>query len=260
MVNASNTPVTTMLVELDSILDTRLGVLLDIAPDKVPPLLADAYHCRLWDVFPGVDLLTYRRRYENRDTLILKNSWATPMADLMADFVMKTLQQTLRTPFHKVPKVEINAYPYRVSDVDAAVIIGAVAAKTNQQCDVSMVFYSPEDLNPVFLKNRYEVVMMYDYHQWLEVHATNGIWKKHSCPNVTVMVPLMIKNTDIYDQRKQASDILSDYETLTKTMAPYVDIQFLPLEAFCWKFNPAKFPTPTTHRGSEDVEGVRDTV
>ena len=42
MVNASNTPVTTMLVELDSILDTRLGVLLDIAPDKVPPLLADA--------------------------------------------------------------------------------------------------------------------------------------------------------------------------------------------------------------------------
>ena len=34
----------------------------------------------------------YRRRYENRDTPILKNSWATPMADLMADFVMKTLQ------------------------------------------------------------------------------------------------------------------------------------------------------------------------
>ncbi len=27
---------------------------------------------------------------------------------------------------------------------------------------------------------------MYDYQLWLEVHAVNGIWKKHSCPNVTV--------------------------------------------------------------------------
>ncbi len=142
MVSASHTPVTTMLVELDSILDTRLGVLLDIAPEKVPPLLADAYHGRLWDVFPGVDLLTYQRRYTGRDASILKNTWSTPMADLMADFVMKTLQQTLRTPFHKVPKIEINAYPYQLSDADATTIISAVVAKTNQQCDVSLVSYS----------------------------------------------------------------------------------------------------------------------
>lgn len=243
-----------MLVEIDSILDTRLGVLMDIVPDQVPSILADSYHDRLWDVFPGVDLLTFQRRYNERDVSILKNSWSTPMADLMTDFVMKTLKQTLRTPFHKQPKIDINSYPYVLNDTDAEIIIAAVAAKTNQQCDVSMVSYSPSDLNPVFLKNHYEVVMMYDFQEWLEAHAVSGIWKKYTCPNVSVMAPLMVKNPDSYDKNMKIQNIFSDYETLSKTMAPYVDMQFLPLEAYCWKFNPDKLRTPTTREDSKDTE------
>ena len=254
MSSAPQAPISTMLVEIDSILDTRLGVLMDIVPDQVPSILADSYHDRLWDVFPGVDLLTFQRRYKERDVSILKNSWSTPMADLMTDFVMKTLKQTLRTPFHKQPKIDINSYPYVLNDTDAEIIIAAVAAKTNQQCDVSMVSYSPSDLNPVFLKNHYEVVMMYDFQEWLEVHAVSGVWKKYTCPNVSVMAPLMVKNPDSYDKNMKIQNIFSDYETLSKTMAPYVDMQFLPLEAYCWKFNPDKLRTPTTREDSKDTE------
>lgn len=258
MTTQQTTPTSRMLVELDSILDTRLGVLLDIDPEKVPTILAKDYHDRLWDVFPEVDLLTFQRRYQSRDTKILKNSWATPMIDLMADFVYKTLQQTLRTPFHKQPMLEINTYPFKVSDEEASVIISAVAAKTDDQCDIKIVYYHPEDLNPVFLKNTYEVVMMYDFQEWLETHSKNGNWKKYSCPGVTVMAPLMVKNTDSFDPKKKIEHILSDYETLTKTMAPYVDIQFLPMAAFCWKFNPSKALVPDTPKGTEDKSETKE--
>lgn len=251
------TPTSTMLVELDSILDTRLGVLLDIDPEKVPTILAKYYHDRLWDVFPEVDLLTYQRKYRERNTSILKNSWATPMVDLMKDFVFKTLKQTLRTPFHKLPKLDINVYPYGLSDEEAAVVISAIATTTEEQCDVQIVSYSPEDLNPVFLKNRYEVVMMYDFHTWLETHSQNGNWKKHSCPKVSVMAPLMVKNSETYDPNKTVGDILEDYETLAKTMSPYVDMQFLPLQAFCWKFNPDKALVPDTPKDTQDKDSEK---
>lgn len=252
MSNAFPTPVSRMLVELDCILDTRLGVLLDIDPEKVPTILAKDYHGRLWDVFPEVDLLTYQKRYKERDSSVLKNAWATPMVDLIEDFVFKTLKQTLRTPFHKTPKVDINIYPYVLTDEEVSVIISAIAVITNEQTDIEVVSYSPEELNPVFLKNHYEVVMMYDFHIWLETHAVSGVWKKYSCPNVTLMAPLMVKNNSTYDASKKVQDILTDYETLSKTMSPYVDIQFLPIEAFSWKFNPNKAIIPDTNQGTQD--------
>lgn len=240
-----------MLVELDSILDTRLGVLLELDAEKVPAILAKDYHERLWDVFPEVDLLAYQDRYSKRDKKVLKNSWVTPMMDLAFDFVMKTLQQTLKTPFHKSPKLDVNIYPYVLTEEEESIILSAVVASTKDQCDIEIVSYSPEQLNPVFLKNNYEVVMMYDYQEWLEVHSKNGLWKKYSCPNVAVMAPLMYKNTEVYNPKTKVMDIIKDFETLSKTMAPYVDMQFIPLEAYCWKFNPHKTPTPTTEPDSE---------
>ena len=252
MTAPSKTPTTKMLVELDSILDTRLGVLLDVAPDVVPAILAKDYHNRLWDVFPGVDFLAYQQRYQSRDKAILKNSWMTPMADMMTDFVKKTLQQTLQTPFHRVPKIDLNIYPYVLTDDEASVILKAAATKTANQCDIEIVSFSPEDLNPVFLKNNYEAVMMYDYQVWLETHSKNGLWKKYSCPQVIVFAPLMMKNPETYDSNLKVESTYQDFVTLSKAMSLYADIQFLPLEAYCWKFNPHKAPTPSTQKDAKD--------
>lgn len=234
---AFNTPTVKLLAELDCILDTRLGVLLALDAEKVPALLASTYHGRLQDRFEGFDQAAFEAAYKARGESILKNSRVTPMAALMLDFVKKALKQTLRTPFHKNPLVELNVYPYVIDDETADSILSVMAYLTQELCDVAIVSYSPEQLNPLFMSTNYAVAMMYDAPAWMETHAKNGLWAKYSCPDVQVFTPLMVRSA----QEFVATDLQvlgNDFDTIVKEASVFVQLQFLPISEFCWVFNP----------------------
>lgn len=242
----------TILVELDSILDTRLGTLSTIDASLVPPLLVQhGYHERMVDTFEGYDTQTFKERYKNRDAKVLSLSGITPMIDMASNFVKKTLDQTLQTPFHRNPKIELNIYPYTLTDAEVQLILGAVVTKTNKQCDVEVVSYSHEELNPVFVRQHYSMMMMYDYQLWLETHAKNGLWKKYSCPTVLLFCPLMIKNHELDIPEFKQRELLLEFGKIVEATRPYVDLHMLPVEAFSWVCNPHKENTSETQQESQ---------
>ena len=229
------------LTELDSILDTRLGTLLALEPDKVAELLANGYHKRLKDEFVGFDMVGYREKYANRDAKVLMNSMATPMLGMLHDFVLKTLKQTLRTPFHKNPKIELNIHPYKISDELAREMMRCVAAATGGLCDVEIVDYSPAQLNPLFIKERYDVVTMYDYQVWYKEHIDSGLWGKYTCPTVTVFAPMMVKNPDVEVTQQLYDKITDDTEVIVNELRPLFQLHPLPVGFFSWVFDPESY-------------------
>ena len=229
------------LAELDCVLDTRLGALLYHEPDKVAQLLANGYHKRLKDEFPGFDMSLFHETYSKRDARVLMNAMATPMLGMLNDFVTKTLKQTLRTPFHKNPKIELNIHPYKIDDELVSAMVRCVAAATGGLCDVEAVDYSPAQLNPLFVKERYDVMAMYDHHLWYKEHMENGLWSKYTCPNVTVFAPMMVKNHDVEVTQQLYDNIADETEVIVNELRPLFQLQPLPVGFFSWVFEPESY-------------------
>ena len=246
------------LTELDSVLDTRLGTLLAMDADKVASLLANGYHKRLKDEFPGFNMSEYWQRYAKRDAGVLMNSMATPMLEMLHDFVLKTLKQTLRTPFHKNPKIELNIYPFKLSEEVVREMVRCVAAATGGLCDVEAVDYSPQQLNPLFIKERYDVVTMYDYHLWYKAHIDSGLWSKYTCPNVSVFAPMMVKSEQVQVTQQLYDKIVDDTELITNELRPFFQLQSIPVAYFSWVFEPESFKRQQEQEAAKQQQQTQD--
>lgn len=234
----SNLPLSTVYVELDALLDTRMGVLAGIDSDKFAKLLSTGYHYRFKDEFEGYDMAQFYDVYDKRDVYTLMNSQFTNVLKVVADFVEKTLVHTLRTPFHKNPKIEVNVHPYKLDVQAQSDIARAIAFHTGEKCDVEVVCYTPEQLNPVFVRERYELMFMYDAGSWLEVQAKAGHWEKYSCPNVVIRTPMMVKNRETVLTNNIFSSIVDDMDKMAELCSVFVQLLFVPVHEFSWAFNP----------------------
>ena len=243
-----------ILVELDCLVDTRQGTLIRMDSDKAAELLINGYHDRPWDIFPGVDMDLYRTTYNHRDRDTLALSMVTPVGKLIKDFCDRTHQQTLKTPFHKQPKVCINIWPYTLEKEEITLIEESVSAIIQHVCEVEAIFKSPEDLNPAWLKEHIDIAVVYDPGKWLDTHSKNGLLKKYTCPKVIMMSPALLKKaTEIVP--KNINDLLEETEKLT---AAFVGLQFLPVEMFSSVINPMRHKLLETPEGPQEpsVEGV----
>ena len=249
-------PKSTVYTELDALLDTRMGTLLRMNEHKFTKLLATGYHERIKDEFEGFDMAEYWRLYEARDVQTLKRSQFTGVINALYGFVEKTLQKTLRTPFHSEPKIQINTYPYQLSESEISLMARAIAYHTHQHADVEMVYRTPEQLNPVYVREHYSTMFMYDGPAWIELNAQAGYWNKYICPQVSICTPLLITNRDTNVSGMSKATVIADLDKLSQVFEPFVQVVFAPVEEFSWVINPHKVPEPTTP-DTPDEGGVR---
>lgn len=224
----------TILVELDCLLDTRIGCVYKNRPDLFEHILNRKYHQRYIDNFyPGYD-----SDYAKRDITILKNSAVTPVAQIIKEFSLDTYLNSLNTPFVKKPRVRINTYPYDIQDPKW--IIAAIVAITDKKADVEVVSMKPEEVTPQYLKNHISVVVMYDYTKWLDMHSLNENFKFGSCPSVKMMAPaIFFKEVT----REDALGKDDPFDAMEKLAQPLIDLRLLPIESFSFTFNEKKKDT-----------------
>ena len=89
-----------LLIDLDSLFDTRLGTLiLNNYDDLLPIFTGNKYHIRLDDSFHGsIDKDKCYEAYAKRDKETLANSTLTLAIDIVKDFVATTLKADPTSP------------------------------------------------------------------------------------------------------------------------------------------------------------------
>lgn len=214
------------LVELDALLDTRLGTLVTEDMGALEKVIDDGYHLRYVDKFKCCP--NFKELYKNRTKDILVNSLMTYVGPHLYDFFKKTIKANLSTsPFKKIPKILLNTYPYVLS-VDEIKIIKSALTKLTLCQNIDTVYLGVSDLTPNFLKTL-SVIYMYDYSLWVHYHLENKTFLKNSCPKTLLFAPAIYFSDKCSDK---VEDRLKAFESIELLMGPYINLSLLPIEYF----------------------------
>jgi len=226
----------TIYVDIDALFDTRAATLNTFGLEQARVAIASGYYDRLYDEFEGIDRASYLEAYQKRNVLTLKDAMVTPVARMIYLFAKQTLEALVASPYRRQPKVFLNVYPYQLEEETVRYIVAGLRAVTKNTIDVEVGYLTLEEITPRYVKQNYAVMVMYEYWNWLEVHAQNENLTQTQCPQVTLIGPRLVKSKEAA-QKLSGQDVFTAIETYTGL---FIKLQLYPVNVFCVDLNRLK--------------------
>jgi hypothetical protein len=187
-----------LLIELDVLLDTRLGTMAQY-PELQPwveSLLLAGYRQRQSDLFtllvPEFPQALFNERYSQRNETTLKCARVTPFVHGLTEIANNMEKEGIGSPFDGDVIVEINTYPYTLSDGVLGMLRDIVAYHLAISTQVATVRVAPEQITPKLLSDRYAALALYDLEGWLAIHAKELMTTR--VPTVALIAPARYKD------------------------------------------------------------------
>lgn len=170
--------VKTILVDIDSLLDTRIGTVSLLSSEGAKKLVSSMYFNRLIDDFETLTggLVTnedYLERYQRRDKETLMASRPTRIFNLLSDILKDLeLQRTIMPDVSEVI-LGINFHPYVLDYTERSLILDIINSNLplNVKFTLKGVDIPIDDLRPSKLKDEWDSLILYDFNLWFERHA-----------------------------------------------------------------------------------------
>ena len=204
-------------ISLDALLDTRLATLYLMGEEVMIGALANGYFLREEDSFHNVSKEVFAKAYKERNVETIKNAGATKIIGFINEIIVELNKQAVLTPLHTGPKIYLNTYPYVLNEGDVEMIVAGLAAATGKLCDIQAIHLSEAQLTPLYCKQNFAIMFMYDYSSWFDTQAEN--FRSLPCPEITLIVP------GIYFTRIPTEDELR--EAINNAMHPMKMIEFI---------------------------------
>lgn len=163
----------TILVELDCLLDTRLGTVNRLSAQLAEQLAkSDAYYSRESDTFDGLDDEQYRALYAKRDRETLRHSAPSEGFAFVGGLagLLREKQLELNAPERGEVRIAVNLFPYDLSESERAEIGRALAVRFRGAAPVEVVYIPHSALTPAVVRTQYPMLVMYEYDPWLSLH------------------------------------------------------------------------------------------
>lgn len=220
-------------VPLDVLLDTRLGTLAridDVAAANV--IESGTYQTRQNDEFAGFDKVVFDQQYKDRDVETLKLSMVTEAIQFLRQLVAVLTEQAIVRPFHEGAKIVVNIYPYTLSQEEQVDIGRAIEAWMQGMAPVELVAIPTKDLTPAYCKDMYSLMMVYDYEEWLNVHAEAFVHTRLS--EVTMYVPALYKvhTPSAEELERTVKEAAHPMRALELLASPLIDLKFIDVKFF----------------------------
>lgn len=221
-------------IELDALLDTRLSTIIDVAgEDAALNVLSNGYFTRSSDNFVGVDKQAFDLAYANRTKDVLINATVTKVLSLVNDFVFAMNKQAVLGPMHAGPKIILNTYPYLLTEEETNVIIRGLVAATNKSVDITAVRLPPKNITPVFCKEQFAIMFMYQYDKWFEEQAVN--FDNARCPELTCFVPALyfVKEPTKEELVELVAKDMHPLSAMEMLSSVFINLKLYEVEYFC---------------------------
>lgn len=176
-------------IDLDSIFDTRLGVIAEIEPELVPIVLDNNYVERQSDVFDVVKDETYKELYKLRDISTLEVSPYTKIFTIVNNVINKLLKNAIDSPFVTDVKLYVNIYPYKPSKEFVDSLHEFIVKKIDGLIEVQICNIPEDKLTFTFCSDKFDFLIMYDYNMFLETNITKNEHKKITLNNRILLSP-----------------------------------------------------------------------
>ncbi len=231
--------ITKVYLALDCLLDTRLGVLATISPDFAFEVTTKkSYFMREEDKFgtPEMGVLNKDLLAEvlkKRPEEVIRNSLRTKIPQFVREICTKLFFQAMSTPFHAGVEIDVNVYPHKFNDVEAKALIASLVLCFGKEFTLNLISKSDQDLTVDYVHDHYRCVIMYVYHEWMNVHQKE-IQKKPLKTTGFYVPRLYFLTPPTEEALQEFADHNTDLFKFTQTiLGPLVPIQFLPVALFC---------------------------
>lgn len=228
---------TTVYVELDALMDTRLATVSKVSGEAAVALVTgEAYYKRTRDDFSRLvplDQDAYRKAWEERDVETLKGSLITHVPLLLKELITKLEQAEEETPFADQLALEVNVWPYQLSDAERDMMQLAVMAYAGIQTTPEIVSIAPQELTPEKVKRKYSGLIMYNFRDWLQHHMEQ--FQKWPCPRVTCLAPALYHGEEVDVEKLIVDDMrkdLSPFEMTEMACAEFLGVSLLDVKYF----------------------------
>jgi len=222
-------PVTNILVDIDSLMDTRLPTLYALHKQTAIDVTSDeSYHKRIRDTFGVIPHTVFNRFYSDRNKNILKLATPTPMIELLREYCTTATESIVSETAGTIPTLYINTYPYEFNREEARNLVELFfKILCTNPMNIELLYLNNEELTPQFVSTHMSTHVKYDMLVWLEYHNAIGALAKHPLTETTCVAPL------IANGRKSSKDLTQeDFDNVRAMFGPMTNLVLLQSRIF----------------------------
>lgn len=166
-----------LLVELDCLLDTRLGTIESLHPPAAAELyLGDTYYSREIDDWSSltnglISKEDFDKAYGNRGQEILALSRPTRMLGFLNRLTRDLDMAKITAPDVEKIEVVVNLYPYQLTNREKEVLETLVYSYCSLGTEVSTTELNYAQITPSLMRDNYDGVILYEFDRWFSLHA-----------------------------------------------------------------------------------------
>lgn len=218
-------------IDLDSLLDTRLGCLATISDDYAANAMKRNYFRREADSFPDMSLEDFKEAYTQRDINVLKRSILTNIVTLLDSFIKSSMEDIAGGGQNGGLVICVNTWPYVMEQEDQIALINVLQLRLGNRIEVVAIHISDADLTPTHCKATYAAMVRYSFHDWVELHVEE--WKKVKMPAVALYAPMLYATIPTSQQLEELKLMkLEPFQATEIACSPLFALRLLDVEMF----------------------------
>lgn len=250
--DSSNNSEYRLLLDLDALLDTRLGTLLLLDPAAPKTAVENGYYTRTIDDFEelttgAVTNEQFNVAYAKRDLDTLKSSIITGIPHVLVSYLETIRERYLRKLEVSNVLIDINLFPYTLPGPDVQMIIQAFGVMIPEFVKINAVRVDPTTLPPDEFKKSYDGWCTYDFDAWFKVHHQTLLFKRAN--ELTVILPrLHISKPGELDEKLNGFQGLDTHNLHAMVMEEFIRLEYLPVCDYCF-FTPGMYGNESSEEG-----------
>lgn len=182
----------TVYIDLDSLLDTRVGVVAVNDSEAATMLMQEPYWLRESDDFAEltqgrVTHALFRQWWQARDKQALVAARPTNIIRILEELSEALVTSQVNLPFVARVKYLVNYWPYQLDELEIQAIQQACEILTGNVVEVKMIQMTPQQLTPQWIKREVSLLVLYDYWIWMDAQREN--FASSPIPEVNLLAP-----------------------------------------------------------------------
>lgn len=234
-----------ILVELDALLDTRIGSMNKFSPSLSSELVVDkGYYSRVSDDFDrygaGTTMM-WRNGYVSRDVDVLERSRPTLIPSILGELIRDIYAQSMDNPIWHGADVIVNVWPYNMLEaerLELGIVLRELIIPVEDDeyvfdTEFSTVSLSPEELTLDRIRENWEMVILYNFHDWYDAQAQGMVDATAGATQTNMFVPALFRETpNRKDLLLPDGGRLNPFDETRRWLSLYIQLNFWDSQLF----------------------------
>jgi hypothetical protein len=227
-------------VSIDTLLDLRLGTLIQISPDFAAILTSKKnYYTRKNDVFQIGDSKLQKEIFDNlynkKLNEIYKKSPCTKIHLFLLDLIKALSNLCSNLSINVSDEIDLNFYPINISKKEQIIICKILEEKLFNSIKVNPIYIELNNLTPELVLEDYSCLVMYNYVEWINSEKNKKSIANKKLKDIMLYCPMLYNTEDIpiEEIKKLTNKNLDPFDLQQGLVSSFIKIIYIPICVFC---------------------------